>query len=770
MADPVLQGAYDAAATVLSRSLRFVEWKLIIASPAGSAPFGDAGEPRHKAIKPIDRVKWIYVFRHNVGDKFAELRDEIRIDAAGNMAATRLEDLNAEASKRKQQPIGKTLCLPRRVFGKPSVYRFYASRVQLPSEQIRALEKTVYTFLPATNLELGKNTSVVEKNGELLVPVVDPITVALHLHAAFSAAADDVINYTHAHKDLPEAQRKAVARRRKKQLLASFLKSIIGEEKNVSANNLVHQLKGQQGPLEDFLVHYEAQLQWRIARRERLALYLTRWLKSDAMKIAAAAHQAAHKDAWPQFLVPWCHAVTRLCETVPGREYLLGVLGDPAHFAKIYVWPEKEPPENAIQAIRKGGMTLLEAWKTFAEARVLVKGGDYVAYVTDTVSSLRKLRRYKLNEKLTPQSIKEAVGIDKKIKATFLLDPDDFKPQHHFSSGARSLGAFVESVNFIISVRSTMDAIKDPQEREQAIIGLVGSGLDATSAIAALFKSGEKLAAVLGFVSGVIDIYLGAAEMNRAYTDGDQDIANGAFLTAAGATFGTASVAMGLLAIPGAQAVAILGLAIVAAGYIYKLLKGKEPLERFFGRCSWGVDYLKPGGGKWSRTRFETWKGDNEFDYQIDALLNIICKIEINRGATFRDMKISVAWLPPRASLTVKYEELWKGAAQPHTLETVLTMNNGAPVSKKPVLAASLEGKNVIKVQPAAGQLPAKTLYGETQSMGVARVRSPHADLKSSVVSVRLFVTFDGMAALSVPHDGPVKSTVTASTLEPVKP
>src|SRR5262245_38595191 len=139
MGNPALQKAYDEAAAIFSRSFRFVEWRFIIVSisaPGHSIPFGDLNEPIHKAIKEIDRDKWIYVFRHSVGEQYAPLKEEIRIDKKGEMAATphvREEDLKKEIPNRgKPVPLGKTMCLPRRIFGKPQVYRFFASRVQLP--------------------------------------------------------------------------------------------------------------------------------------------------------------------------------------------------------------------------------------------------------------------------------------------------------------------------------------------------------------------------------------------------------------------------------------------------------------------------------------------------------------------------------------------------------------------------------------------------------------------------------------------------------------
>ena len=72
---------------------------------------------------------------------------------------------------------------------------------------------------------------------------------------------------------------------------------------------------------------------------------------------------------------------------------------------------------------------------------------------------------------------------------------------------------------------------------------------------------------------------------------------------------------MALTAIPGGQIVAVIGLLVVAIGFIYKAVAGKDPIERFFAHCSWGKEHLKAGHPDWSPTDFKDLQGDKEFDY-----------------------------------------------------------------------------------------------------------------------------------------------------------
>lgn len=771
MSDPIPQSAYDNAAAVFSRTVRFVEWKFIAVNETARYPFGDWDRSIDTATVPIEREKWIYVFMHHAGDEYAAIREEIRIEPNGEMAVTPWNEIEKPVKHRgKPKPIGKSLCLPRRIFGTPEVYRFFASRVRLPLKQIKELENTIYKFAPATSLERGKNTSIVEKDGELLVPVVDPLTVLLHLHAAYVAAADDVIDYTVAHKDLPDDIRRAVLRRHKKHLLATLIKGIIGDERNENANNLVQLLEGAQSPVEEFLTHYQGSVERRVRRRVRLGANLVKWLESDAMRIAADAYRGSPMSAWVGFLVPWCHAITRLNESPAGRIYVLGLLDDKSHFVHTYVWPKAELPTDDIeQAVRKGGLTLLEGWKTIAEARILQSSGNYAE---ETLATLRRLRRQRvelLNVKLSSMhTIKEVVERRRElsrsielINARTLADvPSDVR---HFARGARSIGAIIEGVNLCLAVAATMEAMKgtDPEERKLAIIGLIGSSLDAGSAIASLLKNTDRVVVVFGFVSGVIDVYLGHVAMDKAFKDGEEDVAAGEFLKAAGATVGVTSICMGLLAIPGAGWVAVVGLAIVGIGSIIRGLFTQSPLERFFDRCSWGKNHLKPGDADWSPARFEQWKGDKEFDYQLQALLNIICKIEIDADdlPARRAITLKPGWIPPDAKLEVTYKERWTSPKEERVLQATVTFTDKGPMSSNQSLPARAAGKTGVTItdhdaivgrSSRGGSVPRPLFV--TQSIGLGRIPGWNPELERVALTARLVAPFSGGLGFTIPH------------------
>ena len=89
-------------------------------------------------------------------------------------------------------------------------------------------------------------------------------------------------------------------------------------------------------------------------------------------------------------------------------------------------------------------------------------------------------------------------------------------------------------------------ASSDPRTRQLALIGLVGSSLDAASAIGSLMKNSQKVVATMSFVSGVIDVYLGHQELKNAFKAGDTDTANAVFVTTSGSTVGVTGTFMAL--------------------------------------------------------------------------------------------------------------------------------------------------------------------------------------------------------------------------------
>lgn len=769
--DPVTQDVHDKAAAVFSRSFSFVEWTHVIASKTPSGIREGNTLPYRESFPPgtTKGERWIYVFRRWRDIDPFDVVEEIHLSANGNLTATASDNLLKEVAARgKGEALGKTMTLPRRIRGRVQDYRFYCSRVQLPLAQIEALAGvtkkpespeaisfdkqplSIDKFAPPVFLHPGKNTSVFEANGRMLVPVVDPITIAQHLHAAYAAAADDVLDYTMPHQGLDATRRERVDRRLKKVLLAQILKGILDQEEKANGNDLIQQIGfSGRGAIDVFIQDYNAQVQSRVNNRDRLAGILTRWQESPALKIAAAAHRKGPRGAWAEFCVPWCSTLARLDQSRQGRDFVRRLVDDNDHFAHGILWPTKRPTDDDIQMVRKSSMTTLEAFKVYAESRIIT-----VRWSASAKEIARKIERLAGFEAGTL----EIRAITKSVAGkTFKYEAVAFSASHDVRGEAkalRGLGALIESVNLLFGFRSAADGLKsaDPQQRELIMLGLFGSALDAANAIGGVLKVNEKLLSAFGLISGVIDIYLGVEDQKKQIALANQGGADGAFVTAVGATVGTAGTLLAMLAVPGANIIAAIGLAIVASGDVYKVVKGRSPLEILFARCTWGRE-RKDGKADWSPVDFKEWYGRDGYLYQLQALLGIICEFDVDNGDTYRDLTFKLGWVPIGARLGVTYEETWADIVGSRKVDGYVTFTEKDPKVTGPFRVSKYEPKE-LRLTVNSPDLPkrslTRTVNRRTRDGEIFQVILPAEGLRAKVTAF-VNIDFDGIAKVSIP-------------------
>jgi hypothetical protein len=159
------------------------------------------------------------------------------------------------------------------------------------------------------------------------------------------------------------------------------------------------------------------------------------------------------------------------------------------------------------------------------------------------------------------------------------------------------------------------------------------------------------------------------------------------------------------------------------------------------------------GGADWSPTRFEQWKGAKEFDYQLEALLNLLCHIEIGHGKTFRHLRYKIGWIPPNSKLQVTYDEEWEGVGSARVTGEVTILEKSA-TTDNPALVASLDGQNTVKIQVLGtgkqGGLPARSPNNVSND-------NPTSGLKRAATAGSLAVKFEGLSPVKIPHKGPKK-------------
>jgi len=183
-------------------------------------------------------------------------------------------------------------------------------------------------------------------------------------------------------------------------------------------------------------------------------------------------------------------------------------------------------------------------------------------------------------------------------------------------------------------------------------------------------------------------------------------------------------------------------------------------MERFFEHCTWGLTPAQAGAADWSPTRFEEWKGDKEFDRQLEALLNILCRIEVGYGDSYRHLRYTIGWIPPNSKLVVVYEEGWVNGADSGKVTGEVTLSEKTAVSNKPTLIGGRDGQNVVTLEViGTGQPNSLTKKKPNATLHVHGMKLPNPELRRSAASGKLVIMFEGAPEVSVPHNGWAKET-----------
>ncbi len=724
--------AYDEACAVFSAPVRFVEWKMYAArgtDPRDWHPFGLARD-KTGAWKEIEGERWIYVFRSYVNvQSVGQWVYELRL-AEGQLSATPMDDARVDPGKRANPiPIGKTIPFPRRVNGHAMTFYFFAARTRLSLAAIDELQQHVQDYVPPHTFE-PDDANLIRAGSEVLVPVLDPITVAMHLHAYYVAAANDLIGYVTTHKGQPQAQQDAVLRRQKKVLLARVLKAVVDGDRS---NTLVNRLKPGQGALDDFLAAYDEQVQARTRWRDRWSAYLCNWLRSRPMKLIEAELLKKPKE-FGKYLVPYCLCLTRTSESPEGRKLLREILDDDAHFAHEYIFPREKPPAEINQVARKLASAVLEALKEWSPIVIVLEKEPAKFFI----GAVQTQFGWELKEG-------KPVYWEKKVRNVFIDEAEvEFEPK--WEGAANKLGLIIEFINTAFAIKAVVDAFEgdDPEKKKLAIVELVGSALDSGAAVLSVAKASERAIGAIGFVSGVIDTCIAVHEMDEAYAKGDAGAQNGAFLVAVGSA-GTAVAGLFLLmGVPGGQFIAIVGLAIVGIGKLLGLSSSESDYELYVDHCAWGGRYgrdeHKPD---WARKGFSGWKDD--YDEQFRALINLICRFDIESGPRPREAELKMGFVPSRSSLKLRYVEKWRDAADSRDVADEAVIEDGKPPALKAGRFEVVSRGHVFTVRP----IVPPTAKDPGSSAGTIQVKNPL--LGSISLEARLVMRF-GKEELLVPY------------------
>jgi hypothetical protein len=695
----------------------------------------------------IEGSRWIYVFRKPRGatNAPAPLVDELYLDEKGHLHATKLnaavtvkKDPRPERGKSgvasQREPmvdIGTTVSFVRQLLGEPLVHYFFASRVQLPNTAIAELQKHIAAWAPGITFEPADPNFVwAGGRDNLAVPVLDPITIATHLHAYYVAASDDLIKYLTPvdDEDDPhsEQRKKKAKERQKKFLLAQIVSSLLDADGTLVG-------KADQTRLYNFQRGHAEQIKYRRQWRERWAMYLSNWLKARPILLLAEAHQFDEKGEFPDFLLHMAHCHSRLCESDAGRELLKAHFEQPTEFP----WVQKYVlgRSKGIEAIeskdfqqmgRRLGSAPLELLKEHAPVWMAEAKKTVAEEISEALVKMFGVDAKP--ERMTNWAGKELYvawgkagwedfqwGEVDLIKIAEHPGERELKPMWKGAVGSILEG--IELLNFALALHSFGKKMKGEELNEKiwAFVELTEAGAHLSAATVSLFgKASKKTIAKLTFVAGAIDAVLGAKETAEALSEAKFGKALGSGIV----TVGGLVVALGFFA--ESSVAGPVGFLIMGAGYLIKwIFRDDTDLEKFIDFSSFG----NHGGDKeekpgWYETelRFSEWN-DDHLDEQLRAAVFLLCKFAIEpehiRGSensqvgqynidsyvnslkdSLRRGKIKMGWVPRGAKLHLQYSEEWVDAHDSRKLMAEIDFGDG----EKPKVASSKLG-----VEPEQG-------------------------------------------------------------------
>ncbi len=721
-----LEHAYDAALAVLTAPVSFVEWTTLkVESSAAPDPnlsddwcpiavwMQDSSEEYEwGTTRAIEGERYIYVFsRRAWSDDKPTLVEELHLAEDGQIEAAKLGErrfpdpapLDGKGSplpeRRQWSKIGTTMRFARRWRGSRMVHYFFATRVPLSRRSVEELRQNVALWVPATTFDdysfvlpstsdlngagpktFGQwdpNLVTGQGPGALQVPVLDPITVALHLHLLASSASNDLYEYMTVDEEQSAAAREHVEKRQQKLVLAYVVQLVL---KNYDTS-YGHEMSSVAERTNKFVQQYWEQVNHRIQENERWWFYLSNWYQSDPIHFLSRAHYEHPDEHWPKFLLPMLVSVQGAGTAVPGRELLARLIDD-----KRFKWfrrevlpgyhdePEEDETAAKYQLPRKFALAVLETVKELAPLFV-ERGG--------TVEMFRVLAAHgKFNiwimvdgtmEIIDPHKAAEAYAHSVKSlgfkapNAHELVEEWEEITYHPYKKKWLKLARIVELIDLALSVRQFV------KSRSTVNSLTLARSMADTSAILLEFAHGTK-GKLLGLllktrpgiviVAGVLEIITGVIEAKHGEHKHDYTGAASAYITVTGAAISTAgfiaSVAFGIAATP----FVVAGLIVMTIGALVGFFKD-TPMDTYLKFCAFGED----GGGGEIVPGLEEMK-EGEYGQQLEVLINLICAFKMERadmaGADGDPLeaRFTMGWYPEKAYMEVHYEDEWFVGAQ----------------------------------------------------------------------------------------------------------
>src|SRR5262249_402634 len=201
-------------------------------------------------------------------------------------------------------------------------------------------------------------------SGTLQVPVLDPLTILLHLHDLAVASSDELYEYTTIYDGQSTEKRERIVKRQQKIVLAYVVQMVL---KNYDTNygTAAHDVSKR---TDLFITQYSEQMNYRVREQERWWFYLSNWYQSDPIHFLSRAHFGDPEEHWLSYFLPMMLCILGANACKPGRELLVNILKDKKRWSWFHkqVLPgfdgESEIAET-YQVPRKFLLAILEVMK-----------------------------------------------------------------------------------------------------------------------------------------------------------------------------------------------------------------------------------------------------------------------------------------------------------------------------------------------------------------------------------------------------------------------
>jgi hypothetical protein len=813
--------AYGDACAVFTRPFIFCEWKVYAVPSADSTKWAPLGvsKDRTTSSREITHDVWIYVFRKYEGLESAPVQwvEELFHAKDGTLSAAPMaEQLAHLGSGSKVEPkkrpdvkaIGRTTTFPRRINGRRTFHFVFASRVRLPLVSVNTLVTgrvdakvvkgmRIDEWAPAYSFEKD-DINLLEKNGQLMVAVLDPITIALHLHTYAEAAAQDCMDYGGEQTD-------KFAGRQCKVMLAQILQSLLAADKDLYQDVYAagdNKRTWDPYAIDTFLDEYYHQIAYRRRWRIRWHTFLVNWLDSAPFQIA---HQV-YRDALPiEALLLICRLLRRISDSGMGCDLLLRIndgqpkknIDDKWAWVSQHIFPTKGEPQVVWEIIKKAGAGTIAAvkeWAPFVSTGVIKP--TYIIEALNVPLAVRLGLRPEIQiisggkgSVGTPQFWLGRGGTEYQM---YEIDAGEkVKLKANWGVGLAWAEMALQVINAAFVANQIADAFGGNASKEKKTMAVI-LGVHAVAHLGAsvkeiqagykkyaaeLARDGSKeteeliehyeiAAGRLASIAAIADFVIGVDETFHTFEEGEKSEGVGHLISTMGYGVEFVGAVATAMSVPGLGELVMIGAVLVMTGNtIVKVFK-KTDHQHFLRHCCWGTEYGGTGPEReWAVAPFEEWKG--RYDLQLKSLIQLLCKFEIETvgfgvdrihipsdASAIRAVKVKLGWLPIGVRIEATYEEKWKGVGTQQ-------LHGSWEVTDQSGAGYTIEAKkdNALKIQLKDGELEVSQSGTSARPDLVHMFQGAktkynrwHKDFQYLKVGIRLVLTL-GKEELSVPYE-----------------